>query len=153
MIYDRTYQDVLDAKNIIETKVKTFAELTAADVAKLERGTVTVNTLNRIEAKQAELMSLLNGAGYYDCDIENATWTVSDIFDLENFQRLLSNAQKLINAYYVYDDTPSVPSAAYMYTVFNALEKILTDIETIYTEMTNDLPQCNALYCGERTGT
>ena len=83
MIYNRTENDIETARNLIETKVKNFAELTEDDVAKIERGTFTVNTLNRIEQKQAELNDIPIYLDYKDKieELNNVLLTVKDKFD------------------------------------------------------------------------
>ena len=60
MIFDRTASDVDAAIKIRDEKVKSYQELTEEDVDILERGFITLNTINRIEEKQSELKSLLN---------------------------------------------------------------------------------------------
>ena len=55
MIFDRTQNDVDTAILLRNTKVKKFETLTESEIATLEKGTLTINTLNRIEAKQEEL--------------------------------------------------------------------------------------------------
>ena len=64
MIYNRTATDVSLAKRLRAEKVQKFIELTDDEVQTLERGTITINTLNRIEDKQAEIKAMLDDMGY-----------------------------------------------------------------------------------------
>ena len=59
-------------------------------VLALERGSCTINMLNRNrESKQAELAVILNEYAYM-VNIENKTdWQTSDIFTYQDHQRLL----------------------------------------------------------------
>ena len=52
MIFDRTQNDVDTAIRLRREKVQTFQELTESEIVILEKGTLTINTLNRIESKQ-----------------------------------------------------------------------------------------------------
>lgn len=149
MIYDRTEYDVTQAKKIILEKVQKFSELSAKDIATLERGTLTINTLNRIENKQKELKTKLNNIGFQNIDITNKTWTYSDIFYETDFIRLLDNMTELINAFYVMEDTPNVPEVRFHYETINALEKILYDIEYLINISKKNYRKCGTFKSGE----
>ena len=60
MIFDRTQNDVDAAISLRNKKVKGFESLTSEEINTLERGTITINTLNRIENKQMELANLFS---------------------------------------------------------------------------------------------
>ena len=59
MIFDRTQNDVDTAILLRDTKVKKFETLTESEIATLEKGTLTINTLNRIENKQEEFVKTI----------------------------------------------------------------------------------------------
>ena len=149
MIYNRTENDIETARNLIETKVKNFGELTVDEVAKIERGTFTINTLNRIEQKQAELKTLFNDIGYWNTPIINRTWAEYDIFGELDFQRVLDNTNTLREAFFVYNNTPITPPISYHYNDINALEKILYDLENMVNDMKTRYRQCGTFECGE----
>ena len=95
MIYNRTENDIETARNLIETKVKNFEELTEDEVAKIERGTFTVNTLNRIEQKQAELKTLFNDIGYWNTPI---TPPISYHYnDINALEKILYDLENMVN--------------------------------------------------------
>lgn len=148
MIYDRTETDVNNAV-LLRKKLQLGLELSEAETSAIERGTITINTLNRIENKQDELKILLNSAGYFNTPIINKNWTYSDIFDNQNFQRLIDNLNILRNAFFVYADTPKTPSVSYHFEDINSLEKILEDIETMIADMRSRYRQCGTFQCGE----
>lgn len=148
LIYDRTQQDVANAIKIRSEKVQKFQELTADDIAILERGTITVNTLNRIEYKQAELKLLINDMGYWNTLIRNKNWSTSEIFDEDNFQRILDNLNILKEAFFVYKNTPNTPNVSYNFNDINAIEKILFDIESMIQEIKDLYRECGDIECG-----
>lgn len=150
MIFDRTQNDIDTALRLREEKVKTFQELTESEIAVLERGLITINTLNRIEAKQEELKNLFNGLGYWNTSIINKRWAESDVFDIINFQRIIDNTNVLRRAFFVYKDTPSTPSVSYHWRDINALEKILYDLDIMINDVKSFYRECNTFYCGEK---
>lgn len=149
MIFDRTQSDVDNAIKIRDEKIKNFAPLTDADITTLERGMMTINTLNRIEEKQNELKNILNGLGYWNTPITTRTWDMYDVYDVDNHRRILNNLDVLRDGYYVYSNTPPTPAVSYHYTDINALEKILYDIEQMAEDMTSNYRYCGSLESGE----
>lgn len=149
MIFDRTQTDVDNAKMLRSGKVQNFIELTSGEIETLERGTLTINAINRIEDKQSELKGIINDIGYWNTPILNKSWGYSNIFYTEEFQRILSNADTLRDAFFVYTDTPNTPIVSYKYDTLNNIEKILVDIENIITNMTSRFRECNTFECGE----
>ena len=148
MIFDRTQEDVNAAIYLRDSKVKNFVELTDEDINALERGTITVNTLNRIENKQKEIKELFFRLGI-SVNIENKVWNNTEIFDEANFKRILSNLKNLVNAFCVYKNTPAVPSASYRYKNINSIEKILVDLEELYNKILKSFKYCGIVYCGK----
>ena len=149
MIFDRTQNDVDTAILLRNTKVKKFETLTESEIATLEKGTLTINTLNRIESKQEELKNLFNGIGYWNTLITNKTWSENDIFNVDEFQRILDNTNVLRNAFFVYQDTPNTPPISYYWDDINALEKILYDLEVMIYDVKSLYRECGTFYCGE----
>jgi hypothetical protein len=149
MIYDRTIEDVILSKEIRKNKIQKGEILNQEDIYILERGTITINTLNRIERKQEELKQLLTAAGYRNVEIINREWGYLDFFDKDNFERILSNLNILKRAFFVYYNTPDVPLMSYNYENINDMEKILYDIEEILINMQNKYRHCGEFQCGE----
>lgn len=150
MITNRTQEDVDKALKIRDEKVKAFQTLSEDDINTLERGTLTINTLNRIEEKQAELKNLVNGLGYWNTPIENKTdWTYTDIFTESDFQRIIDNENILRNAFFTYKDTPATPDISFHYEDINSLEKILLDLDIMINDVKSNYRECGNWDCGE----
>jgi hypothetical protein len=149
MIFDRTQNDVDTALRLRAEKVQTFQALSESDIATLERGMMTTNTLNRIEAKQEELKNLFNEIGYWNTSITNKQWSQEEIFDFDNFKRIVDNTNILRQAFFVYADTPSTPNVSYHWKDINALEKILYDLDIMINDVKSFYRECDTFYCGE----
>lgn len=148
MITDRTANDVSLAKTL-RAKLQSGQSLSDAETSIMERGTMTINTLNRIENKQVELKELLGNKGYYNTPIQNKTWEYTECFKENDFQRILNNLNVLRNAFFVYTDTPGTPLVSFRYENINALEKVLFDIETMLNDMIGRFRECGTFECGE----
>ena len=149
MIFDRTRNDVDTAIFLRDTKVKNFETLTESEIATLEKGTITINTLNRIENKQEELKKLFNDMGYWNTSITNKSWGENDIFNVDEFQRIIGNTNVLRNAFFVYKATPNTPPISYHWQDINALEKILYDLDVMISNVKADYRFCGEFECGE----
>ncbi len=166
MIIDRTSADVELAKKIIREKIQPIfplsPDLTPDDKRILQRGTCSVDMLNRIENKQKEIANMLNIYAY-PMSIQNKTdWKDEDfyimhpeatdqgeIFNYQDHSRLLSNLDKLKQAFFIYPTTPKTPDYLYNYVNANAVEKILVDIENMISDMERHFRECDTFYCGE----
>ena len=149
MIFDRTQNDVDTAIRLRKEKVQTFQELSENEVATLEKGTLTINALNRIEAKQEDLKGILNDMGYWNTPITNKVWGENDIFNVVDFQRILDNTNVLRQAFFVYKDTPNTPPISYYWDDINALEKILYDLDVMINDVKSNYRECGSFECGE----
>ena len=149
MIFDRTQNDISTAISLIEQKVKKFESLTSEEINTLERGTITINTLNRIENKQKGLVELLSQLSI-NVEIENKNWEEKQIFNQAEFQRILDNLNVLVKSFCVYSNTPNIPKTSYHFEDINAIEKILFDLEELYNKALKSFVYCGTLYCGTR---
>ena len=149
MIFDRTQNDVDTAILLRDTKVKKFETLTESEIATLEKGTLTINTLNRIENKQELLKGLFEEIGYWNIPITNKMWGENDIFNVDEFQRILDNTNVLRQAFFVYKATPNTPPISYHYNDINALEKILYDLNLMINDVKNHYRECGTFESGE----
>ena len=147
MITNRTQYDIDTAIDIIKEKVQKFEELSQSDIDVLERGTMTINTLNRIENKQEELKNLFNEMGYWNTDITNKFWDYTQIFNVDEFQRILDNTNVLREAFFVYSTTPKTPPISYNYNDINALEKILFDLDVMINNIKSNYKICGVAIC------
>ena len=150
MIFDRTQNDVDTAIRLRKEKVQTFQELSENEVATLEKGTLTINTLNRIESKQEELKSLFNDIGYWNTPISTRQWAYADIFEGTQFDRILNNLEILIKAFFIYKDTPNVPDNNYRkYQTINDVEKIIYDLDVMINDVKSNYRECGTFESGE----
>ena len=149
MIFDRKKSDVDNSKTLILNKVQKNISLSNEEINTLEKGTLTINTLNRIENKQSELFSLLSSIGYYAPQIVTKTWTYDDLFTCDEFERIVENTETLRNASLIYKNTPITPIADYYFENLNAIEKILYDIENMTNEIKSLFLECGTFQCGE----
>lgn len=149
MIYDRTAIDVQNALQIRREVIQAGGTPTTAQLETLARGMLSIDTLNRIEAKQAELADTFTALGYYNSGVSTKTWDYTDIFTGEDFTRILHNADILRRAFFTYSNTPETPTAKYHYANLNALEKILADMDTIADALPSDYRICGDYVCGE----
>lgn len=148
MIYDRTISDVNSAKKIIKEKVQNNLILSEIDIKTLERGTITIHTINRIENKQAEIKAKMDEMGYFNTHITNKTWTYNDIFTETDFQRIVDNNLSLRKAFYASSYSPKDAIAKYHYEEINALEKILFDISENIEYTISKYQRCGTFNCG-----
>ena len=149
MIFDRTQNDVDTAIRLRKEKVQTFQELTENEIAILEKGMFTLNTLNRIEEKQEDLKGIFNDMGYWNVPITNKSWDNTQIFDENEFQRIIDNTNVLRQAFFVYKDTPNTPPISYRWQDINALEKILYDLDVMINDIKSNYKECGTFESGE----
>lgn len=149
MEFKRTQQDVDNAIKIRRDKVQTFQELTQSDIATLEKGTLTYNTLNRIEVAQEELKNIFNEIGYWNTQITNKIWDGTQLFKEDDFQRIIDNTNVLRDAFFVYKDTPQTPPISYYFEDLNSLEKILHDLDVMINDVKSNYKESGTFECGE----
>jgi hypothetical protein len=150
MIYDRTQADVDEAVRIRKEKVQNFEDLTEEDIRILERGTLTINTLNRIEEKQEELKNLFAEDFYFSEAMEHKSWTYTDYFKKSDFDRISKNLDSLKEAYFTYASTPDTPNNNYTkFETINDIEKILYDLDIMINDVKSNYRECGTIECGE----
>lgn len=150
MIFDRTQNDVDTAIRLRIEKVQNFQELTESEIATLEKGTLTINTLNRIENKQEILKGLFNEMGYWNTSISTRQWAYTDIFEGAQFDRILHNLEVLRQAFFVYKDAPNMPDSNYRkYQTINDVEKILYDLDVMISDVKSHYRECGTFESGE----
>ena len=149
MIYDRTQEDIENARRIIAEKVQKFYELSDDELEILERGSVTIDTLNRISQKQDELLNLFRSLGYYGEKFMPLKWNIGDIFNENDLINLINRNEILRLIFYTYSDTPSRAASEYTYTAFNDIEKLLFDLGNMYEFVVENIKECDTFDSGE----
>lgn len=148
-MFDRTQQDVDKSIKIINEKIKKGLSISEEDVATLERGTITINTINRIEERQAYLKSLFDSQAYYTKPIINYIWDYEKIFDESHFKDLINDTYILRDSFFDYAETPKELFLEYTYQNINNLEKILFDLKRMMDFVMSNYRECDTFYCGE----
>jgi hypothetical protein len=149
MIFDRTYDDVEQAQRLFDEKVKQFIPLTDDEKEIMERGRCTLDTINRIEKKQAELKAIINDMGYFNTPAENYTWSRYDVFGAGQADRLVDNTKRLREAFRVFESTPSLPNVLYQFDALNSIEKNLHDMHIVADEVKLRYRICGTFNTGE----
>lgn len=150
MIFDRTAEDISTAISVRSEKLQKGISLTEEDIQALERGFLTINTLNRIESKQDEQQKRLNDMAYSVALFRNKVWDATQIYSQVEFDRVLANLEKLSQAFYTLKETPAIPNHNYRrYDTINAVEKILNDIDVVIADIISNYKYCGDIICGE----
>ena len=154
LIYDRTAEDVEEAKRII-AKLQAGEPLTVdeqtAYLAGL-RGCYNATDLNRVESAVVELSAALNEAGYANVTVPR-TWADGEIVTADQWSQYLANVQTLISTYYTLPDSPELPSPGSRLDIqgANAIERILTDIDALIGWMQHSYRKSGTFRSGENT--
>jgi hypothetical protein len=146
--FDRTAEDVENAKKI-RKKIQSGLEISDSDIEILNKGTLTLEVINRIEKAQSDIKSDMESLGYYGAShIINKEWRDTDVFLKDDFERILRNLESLKIAFFVFYDTPLNPRPLYHYKEFNALEKILYDLQEMISYTKDKIRNCGTFNCG-----
>lgn len=148
MIFDRTLEDVNNSKKIREEKVKKGIALSQEEVDVLEKGFITIATLNRIESKQQDLKKTFNEMGYYGTQITNKSWSMSGYFLQSDLNRIVKNNDILKNAYFIFSSTPTNAGSKAYFEDLNKIEKMLYDLEIMADDMKKYFKICGTFQCG-----
>lgn len=149
MIVDRTKSDI-DAALLARAKLQNGEELSESDFVSLERGTLTIETINRIESKIKEIVLVINSMWYWNTGtIQEKTWSYSDYFKQEDFDKILYNIVKIKDAFLQKNSTPKVFGRNYRdYNVINDVETLLADSEYIIGDIRENYVFCGEVECG-----
>lgn len=157
LIYDRAESDILAASAIRATHqaLKNWAELTDVEKAQLERGTLTYNTLNRVQSAVSALSAELTAAGYIHSVDIHADWANGDVMKLSDWAQYLANVQALRDAFYTLAETGELPAATDKlgWQGANTIEKILADIDLLIGWMKSSYRRCGTFNSGENSIT
>lgn len=125
-IYDRTEQDVLRVKQLIE-EIKS-GKAVQEEIVEYKtdlKGALNRSDLERIVGNINYLADML--------DVTIQTQTVPEIPRVSWYNVLLSNLNIVLNAYAKYPDTPEIPiQPLNTYEKWNIIEKIIWDIKDLY---------------------
>lgn len=149
MIFDRTAKDVSEAINIRRNKIQKNIELTDEDIRKLEKGSITLSTINRISQKIIDLDAEISEMSYLNGSVSAKIWGENDFFMLDDFKRLTDDTARLKKRFMVFTTTPADPRPEYHYRELNLMEKILYDLDIMVQSVKSYYKQCGNYECGE----
>lgn len=147
LIYDRTKSDETASAAIRKSyqTLGNWSGLTDTERAQLERGTLTYNTLNRVESAVKTLAAALTAAGYpveiapvlKGSKSEDREWQEGDIVRRAQWTTYLDNVRRLRDAYYTLAETGQLPKPEDKlgYVGANNIEKVLADIDLLLDGM------------------
>ena len=106
--------------------------------------------MNRVGEVVNTIAELLNRYGY-TVDVTGLTgWEATDDITQENIAAYKDNIRLIREAYPTKPDTPLYADVDMnFYWGWNNLEKILSDVYDLLTEMEKSFLYCNDTYCGE----
>lgn len=149
MIFDRTSYDIKKAKDIRKAKIQKFLPITEEEQKIIERGFITLSTIERINTKAKELSEQIIELKYFGSNISIKEWQQTEIFRLSDFEAILNEIGILCDSFFVYSTTPNLPIARYHYTNLNDIEKILYDIDKNISDIKSLYRECGNYECGE----
>lgn len=146
MIYDRTYQDISDAKKIYLQKIQKFLPLSNEEQEVIDRAFFNLNTLNRIIRTISVVWQMVvnKGGQKFDCP-ELKPWLETDIFKKENFENIINNIKYLleqvaflnvVDRSYIseYRDLSNRINNSYSYINLNDIERLLSLLQFAATK-------------------
>jgi hypothetical protein len=133
---------------IIFEKVQKNIDLSADDLAVLERGTVTASTLNRIENKERELQDKLFEMYYFSPIFTSKNWEIGNIFKENEFKRIIENLHALRDSFFLYRMTPSELGISYDFENLNNIERNLYDLERMSDFVISNCKECGTFESG-----
>lgn len=153
-IYDRTSDDITDAKRILTQITEMgFGSLSDEDALKWTtgfRGAFTFQTANRIEGNLEYLTGVLTGLGYF-LPVWNVKtdWSRNDIPEISLSNRIIANTESLIDGTYPVEgvvlptsiDFPEIDD-------INAIEEIHQIMYNRIDKIKNGYRYCGVTYCG-----
>lgn len=160
LIYDRTESDETASAAIRKSyqTLGNWSGLTDAERTQLERGTLTYNTLNRVESAVKLLAAALTSAGYpvevtpvlKGSKAEDREWQEGDIVRRAQWSTYLDNVQRLRDAYYTLAETGQLPKPEDKlgYVGANTIEKVLADIDLLIDCMKSSYRRCGTFRAG-----
>lgn len=131
LIFDRTMNDVNVA--ITEIRAVQNGQIPSQTYLNGLKGCYNINDLNRVESNVQIVCDKLKIFGIKLVLDIKTDWQYGDIFDITDKNRYLQNIETIRNAWRVYADTPQAPSDYKYFSYANDIEKILFDIQEIFS--------------------
>lgn len=151
LITDRTQQDVARLQALAR---KGFANMTESERSEWltpSKGAYNYTDLNRVEEAVAYLGERLAECGYTVTLSQMRTWAQGDVITLADMAQYLTNVEAIRRALATFPTTPAAPASMSRLTFSeaNAIEQILTDVDTLLDNMKAAYTYCGDVYGGE----
>lgn len=148
-VFDRTRENVLNAKKIKQDKFLKGVPLTDEEIQIMSKGALGLNDINRIQNNFNTIQGKMNRFGYFSQTSGGfGQFSQNGIFYDTYFKEWFTRIQALKKAFFPYSDTPSQPTARLYYEEINKLEKTLFDLNKRLVEMEGFFEECGNLECG-----
>lgn len=151
LITDRTKADVDRVKELASKGYDAMSDAEKAEWGGEMKGAYNASDLNRVGLAVDYLTSRLRSYGILAETAPKMDWTVDDAPTISQMRQYLADVEALRSAIAVLQTTPVVPPDmdGLTYTEANDIEKILTDIDRLITNMTAAWFYSGDIYSGE----
>ena len=151
LITDRTESDVAYAKELSEKGLGGMSGEEKAEWLSGLKGSYTASDMNRVGLAVDYLTSRLRSYGISVATAPKMDWATDDAPTISQMRQYLADVEALRSAIAVLQTTPVVPPdmEGLTYTEANDIEKILTDIDRLITNMTAAWFYSGDIYSGE----
>ena len=151
LITDRTEYDAAYVKALSEKGLDGMSGAEKAEWDGAMKGAYNASDLNRVGLAVDYLASRLRSYGISVATAPKTDWSVNDAPTISQMRKYLADVEALRSAIAVLPATPKVPTdmEGLTYTEANDIEKILTDIDRLITNMTAAWFYSGDIYSGE----
>jgi hypothetical protein len=150
LIFDRTQADVDEVTRLTEgMKNRTLTEAERKQYFSEMKGRYSYTDLNRVEAKAAEVASLLTASGYPTSISVKTNWRASDKLRRADIVRYLDNIATIRRILPEVMAPPAVPISRWLdYAAANDIERTLWAVESALDGITQYLRRCGTFAAG-----
>lgn len=151
LITDRTEYDVAHVKALSEKGLDGMSDAEKSEWNGAMKGAYNASDLNRVGLAVDYLTRRLRSYGISVATAPKTDWATDDAPTISQMRQYLADVEAIRSAIAVLPTTPEVPPDmdGLTYTAANDIEKILTDIERLITNMTDAWFYSGDIYSGE----
>lgn len=151
LITNRTARDVARLQELNAKGWANMNESERSEWSKASKGAYNYTDLNRVENAVQYLAEELNKVGYPVEILSVRTWQATDVPTLADMTRYLENVRRIREAFFTLNTTPRTPATmvGLTYSGANAIEQILTDVETLMGNMVSSYINSGEVFGGE----
>ena len=151
LITNRAKEDVDRVKELVSKGYDAMSDAEKAEWDGAMKGAYNASDLNRVGLAVDYLTSRLRSYGILAETAPKTDWATDDAPTISHMRQYLADVEALRSAIAVLPTTPKVPPdmEGLTYTEANDIEKILTDIDRLITNMTAAWFYSGDIYSGE----